>query len=84
MDVYRSNDNSSIDGFILGGLLMAKIKIKNLSTLSDSAALLRCGLYLSGNEYDSQRDSEGNRDIKIRLVETKDGTYSFTVTDFKL
>ena len=62
---------------------MAKIKVKNLSTLSDAAALLRCGLYLSGNEHDSQRDSEGNRDVKIRLVKTTEGTYSFTVTDFK-
>lgn len=62
---------------------MAKMKIKNLSTLSDAAALLRCGLYLGGNEYDSQRDSEGNRDIKIRLAKTNDGTHSFTVTDWK-
>ncbi len=62
---------------------MGKVKVKNLSCLTESAALMRCALFLSGNEHDSQRDSEGNRDIKIRMVETKDETYSFTVTDFK-
>ena len=62
---------------------MGKVKVKNLSCLTESAALMRCSLFLAGNEYDSQRDSEGNRDVKIRLVKTTEGTYSFTVTDFE-
>ena len=62
---------------------MGKVKVKNLSCLTESAALMRCALFLTGNEYDSQRDSDGNQDVKIRLVQTKEGTYSFTVTDFK-
>ena len=62
---------------------MGKVKVKNLSCLTESAALMRCAFFLAGNEYDAQRDSKGNRDVKIRMVKTTEGTYSFTVKDFE-
>ena len=62
---------------------MAKIKIKNLSSLTESAALMRCAVFMGGNRHDALRNSAGERDVKIQQRQTTEGTYIFVVKDYQ-
>ena len=54
------------------------ITVKNLSTLSDGAALCRVGMFISGNEEQAVKNLDGVREINIEQK-----NMLFTVSDME-